>query len=82
VSGQHPTLNLSNTDDGGLTFGGVSPCESTTARALLMATSTQQFFACKVWIFRSFKGGSFFLIPLLWDSRSSREVLLQRGGLA
>jgi hypothetical protein len=61
VSRQHPKLKLQNMDGGELKTGDMSPCQSTIMRALLTTTSTSHFIVCKVWIFRSSKGGVFLL---------------------
>jgi hypothetical protein len=61
VSGQHPKLKLQNMGVGELKTGDMRPCQNTTMRALWRTTSTSHFFACKVWIFRSFNGGVFLL---------------------
>jgi hypothetical protein len=76
VYGQHPKLKLQNMGGGELKSGDTSPSQNTTMRALWRTASTSHFFACKVWIFRSFNGGVFllfFMLLFLKDSWSSRE---------
>jgi hypothetical protein len=56
VSGQHLMLKLQNMGGGELRTGNIRPCQNTTMRALWRTASTSHFFACKVWIFRSYMG--------------------------
>jgi hypothetical protein len=69
VYGQHPKLKLQNMGGGELRTGDMRPCQNTTMRALWSTAYTSHFFACKVWIFRSFNGGVFllFFMPLFFE---------------